>query len=80
VVGLNILHQDNFFSIAFKLKGNKKLSLKLPVHAIQSLVSLLEQLETKAQWTSAIILPQIKADSNMDSPEKNSLDAIKIIH
>jgi hypothetical protein len=80
VVVLNIIYQDNFFSIAFKLKGNKKLSLKLPVQAIQSLVSLLEQLEIKAQWTSAIILPQTTADSNMDSPEKNSLDAMKIIH
>lgn len=80
VVGLNILHQDNFFSIAFKLKGDKKLSLKLPAQAIQSLVSLLEQLEIKAQWSSAVILPSMEGGSTMDASEDNSADAVKIIH
>lgn len=80
VVGLNILYQDNFFSIAFKLKGDKKLSLKLPAQAIQSLVSLLEQLEKKAQWSSAVILPSMKGGSTMDASEDNSADAVKIIH
>jgi len=50
VLGFNLAHKEGQFAINFKLHGDKNLNLNLPSQAIQSLSSLLEQMEIKAQW------------------------------
>ena len=73
VLGFNLAHKEGQFAINFKLHGDKNLNLNLPSQAIQSLGSLLEQMESKAQWNT----DRIASSENISPPkEKSSADIL----
>jgi len=69
VLGFNLAHKEGQFAINFKLHGDKNLNLNLPSQAIQSLSSLLEQMEIKAQWHGP---PTVIENSNTKLSQESS--------
>ncbi|MBN1663334.1 MAG: hypothetical protein JW943_07030 [Deltaproteobacteria bacterium] len=57
VTGLNMSEKEGIFSIDFQLVTKKNLNIKLPAQTVQSIVLLLEQLQTKAGWQLGHDLP-----------------------
>ena len=80
VVGFNLAHKEGQFAVNFKLHGGKSLNIKLPSQAIQSLLSLLEQMEAKAQWISNPIIH--KDSQNLESLQDTNTrnDSKKLMH
>ena len=72
VVGFNLAHKEGQFAVNFKLHGGKNLNLKLPSQAIQSLVSLLEQMEAKAQWHDSPSITEDASAKLAQDPLQNS--------
>ena len=72
VVGFNLAHKEGQFAMSFKLHGGKNLNLTLPTQAIQSLISLLEQMEEKAQWhVSPSMIEDASIKSSQDLPQNS---------
>ena len=81
VMGFNIGHKNGQFAFTFKLHGDKNLNLQLPSHAVQSLISLLEQMEIKASWNSIPFVDPASHGALTKSDETDTLPIDKkLIH
>jgi hypothetical protein len=74
VTGLNLLSQEDIFSIDFNLINQQNVNLKIPMVAAQSLAVLLDQMQKNSAWNIDIAAEGMNPiASNLASIDKNKL-------